>query len=97
LPLLGRNSLWYRVILDEAQNVKNKNTKASQAVCALKSTYRWCMTGTPMMNGIEELYSLIKFLAIKPYCDHLKFKEVRDNGSESYSVPTNFNRTSADT
>ncbi|EEQ85034.1 SWI/SNF family DNA-dependent ATPase Ris1, variant [Blastomyces dermatitidis ER-3] len=67
LPLLGERSTWYRVIIDEAQCIRNKATKAAQACYRLKSTYRWCMTGTPMMNNVSEIYSLIKFLRIGPY------------------------------
>ncbi|OJD22311.1 hypothetical protein ACJ73_06344 [Blastomyces percursus] len=67
LPLLGERSMWYRVIVDEAQCIRNKATKAAQACYRLKSTYRWCMTGTPMMNNVLEIYSLIKFLRIGPY------------------------------
>ncbi|OJD12574.1 hypothetical protein AJ78_06852 [Emergomyces pasteurianus Ep9510] len=67
LPLLGERSKWYRVIVDEAQCIKNKDTKSAQACYLLNSTYRWCMSGTPMMNNVSELYSLIKFLRIRPY------------------------------
>lgn len=67
LPLLGERSKWYRVIVDEAQCIKNKTTRSAQACYLLNSTYRWCMSGTPMMNNVSELYSLIKFLRIGPY------------------------------
>ncbi|KAG6033093.1 hypothetical protein E4U41_007009 [Claviceps citrina] len=74
-PLLhpGKAS-FYRVILDEAQCIKNRNTKTAKACHHLKSTYRWCLTGTPMMNGVLELFSLLKFLQIKPYnsWDHFR-------------------------
>ena len=66
-PLLHPKNQWFRVVLDEAQNVKNINTKASQGACLLESLYRWCLTGTPMMNGVEELYALIKYLRIPPF------------------------------
>lgn len=60
---------WYRVILDEAHTIKNRNAKATQACYALRAEYRWCLTGTPMQNNLDELQSLIKFLRIKPYND----------------------------
>ncbi|EEP78640.1 rad8 protein [Uncinocarpus reesii 1704] len=67
MPILGILSKWYRVIVDEAQCIKNKNTKAARACYAIRSTYRWCMSGTPMMNNVTELYSLLRFLRIGPY------------------------------
>lgn len=60
---------WYRAILDEAHSIKNRNAKATQACYALRAEYRWCLTGTPMQNNLDELQSLIKFLRIKPYND----------------------------
>lgn len=73
LPLLGDECKWYRVILDEAQCIKNKNTKAAQGACALQSLTRFCMSGTPMQNGVTELYSLVHFLRIRPYNDFYRF------------------------
>jgi SNF2 family DNA or RNA helicase len=69
---------WYRVILDEAHTIKNRNAKATQACYALRSEYRWCLTGTPMQNNLDELQSLIKFLRIKPYDDLREFKDQID-------------------
>lgn len=66
---------WYRVILDEAHTIKNRNAKSTQACYALRSEYRWCLTGTPMQNNLDELQSLIKFLRIKPYNDLSVWKD----------------------
>ncbi|KAI1775418.1 hypothetical protein F4818DRAFT_441514 [Hypoxylon cercidicola] len=61
------DAVFYRVILDEAHNIKNRKAKSSIAADRIKATYRWCMTGTPFMNRIDELYSLLRFLKIKPF------------------------------
>jgi len=65
---------WYRVILDEAHSIKNRNAKSTQACCALRSHYRWCLTGTPMQNNLDELQSLVNFLRIKPYNELAQWK-----------------------
>ncbi|KAK4943620.1 hypothetical protein LTR28_008421, partial [Elasticomyces elasticus] len=66
---------WYRVMLDEAHSIKNRNAKSTQACYALRSWYRWCLTGTPMQNNLDELQSLIRFLDIKPYNEFRQWKE----------------------
>ncbi|KAJ5606542.1 hypothetical protein N7510_009323 [Penicillium lagena] len=72
--LFGPSSKWHRIIVDEAQNIKNPRSKSSKACCRLDATYRWCLTGTPMMNRLEDLQALIKFLKIRPYNNPDKFK-----------------------
>ncbi|KAH8704933.1 putative SNF2 family helicase/ATPase [Talaromyces proteolyticus] len=66
---------WYRIILDEAHTIKNRNAKATHAACALEAQYRWCLTGTPLQNNLDELQSLIKFLRIKPYDDLASWRD----------------------
>lgn len=50
------------VVLDEAQRIKNWSTKTTQAIKRLHSRYAFVLTGTPIENRIDELYSLMGFL-----------------------------------
>jgi superfamily II DNA or RNA helicase len=50
------------VVLDEAQRIKNWSTKTAQAIKRLDSRYAFVLTGTPIENRIDELYSLVDFL-----------------------------------
>ncbi|KAG6820007.1 hypothetical protein H0H93_006553 [Arthromyces matolae] len=58
---------WFRIVLDEAHTIKNVKTKAALSCHALEGKFRWCLTGTPMQNSVDELFSLMKFLQIKPF------------------------------
>ncbi|WP_408006196.1 SNF2-related protein [Pseudalkalibacillus sp. A8] len=53
---------WNTMILDEAQMIKNPTTKQSKIVRSLKSVHRIALTGTPMENRLEELWSICDFL-----------------------------------
>lgn len=76
-PLLHpTKAKFHRVILDEAQCIKNERTVTAKACHKVKATYRWCLTGTPMMNSVRELYSLLKFLQIKPLHIWDEFRQV---------------------
>ena len=50
------------VILDEAQRIKNWQTKTANAVKLLQSRYAFVLTGTPLENRIDEIYSIVQFL-----------------------------------
>lgn len=50
------------LVLDEAQNIKNANSKAAQAAGRLNARQRLCLTGTPLENHLGELWSLFHFL-----------------------------------
>lgn len=66
---------WWRIICDEAHTIKNRTAKVSLAACALQARHRWCLTGTPLQNNLDELYSLFKFLRIQPMSDYAVWKE----------------------
>ena len=50
------------IILDEAQRIKNWKTRRADAVKQLKSDYAIVLTGTPLENRLEELYSIMQFV-----------------------------------
>jgi SNF2 family DNA or RNA helicase len=50
------------VVLDEAQRIKNWESKTSRAVKKLRSRYALVLTGTPLENKLEELYSIVEFV-----------------------------------
>lgn len=50
------------VVLDEAQRIKNWNTKIARTIKRLRSRYAFVLTGTPIENRIDELHSLMDFL-----------------------------------
>lgn len=58
---------YHRIILDEAHLIKNHRSQTARAISSMRATYRLCMTGTPLMNNLSEIYSLIHFLKIGPY------------------------------
>ncbi|EXJ93368.1 hypothetical protein A1O1_01760 [Capronia coronata CBS 617.96] len=64
---------FHRIVLDEAHQIKNHASKTSIAVCALTGVYKWCITGTPIMNYIEELYPYFRFLRVPHTGDYATF------------------------
>jgi SNF2 family DNA or RNA helicase len=50
------------IILDEAQRIKNWRAKTADAVKRLRSRYAFVLTGTPLENRLDELYSILQFL-----------------------------------
>ncbi|MCA9567858.1 MAG: helicase, partial [Myxococcales bacterium] len=53
---------WTYVILDEAQAIKNPTSQTARAACKIPSQHRLALTGTPVENRLEELWSLFRFL-----------------------------------
>ena len=53
---------WAGVVLDEAQNIKNPETKQAKAARALEADYRIALTGTPAENNVGDLWSIMEFL-----------------------------------
>jgi hypothetical protein len=53
---------WGRIVLDEAQNIKNPGAKQTRAIHAIPSPRRFALTGTPLENRLIELWSIMDFL-----------------------------------
>jgi SNF2 family DNA or RNA helicase len=52
---------WRRVVLDEAQHIKNPPTKQTAAIRSLRTRFRIALTGTPVENRLTELWSIMEF------------------------------------
>jgi SNF2 family DNA or RNA helicase len=70
------------IILDEAQRIKNWKTKIAQSVKKIQTPYCLVLTGTPLENKIEELYSIVQFVdpyKLGPYYRFLDYYQVKND------------------
>ena len=55
---------WRRVILDEGHIIRNPQTKSALAATNLISHSKWVLTGTPIINNLKDLFSLVRFIGL---------------------------------
>ena len=55
---------WRRVILDEGHIIRNPQTKSALAALNLMAKSRWVLTGTPIVNNLKDLFSLVRFIGL---------------------------------
>ncbi|EFQ89060.1 hypothetical protein PTT_09071 [Pyrenophora teres f. teres 0-1] len=60
---------YFRIILDEAHYIKNRQSKTAKACYELSARHRWVLTGTPIVNRLEDLFSLVRFLKVEPWAN----------------------------
>ncbi|GAA5986834.1 hypothetical protein JCM10908_000916 [Rhodotorula pacifica] len=60
---------WFRVVLDEAHIIKEARTIQARAACDLSTSRRICLTGTPLQNSLNDIFSLIRFIRLEPFLD----------------------------
>ena len=53
---------WFRIVLDEVHEIKNRSSKVSKALMAFTSRLRWGLSGTPVHNNKEQLVNLFRFV-----------------------------------
>ena len=59
---------WWRLILDEEQQIESRVSQSARMALKLSTKYRWAVTGTPIgKNGLDDLYGLVKFLGVEPF------------------------------
>lgn len=65
---------YFRIILDEAHMIKNRQSKTAKACYELSAQHRWVLTGTPIVNRLEDLFSLVHFLRVEPWSNFSYWK-----------------------
>ncbi|KAF7554933.1 hypothetical protein G7Z17_g2554 [Cylindrodendrum hubeiense] len=65
---------WFRVVLDEAHNIRRPSTSFHRSCAALKARSRWCLTGTPIQNKLEDIGALFVFLKAEPFQSIARFR-----------------------
>ncbi|KAF4453316.1 DNA repair protein RAD5 [Fusarium austroafricanum] len=58
---------FFRIIIDEAHHIKNRSSKTAKACYEISASHRWALTGTPIVNKLEDLFSLVRFLGVEPW------------------------------
>jgi SWI/SNF-related matrix-associated actin-dependent regulator of chromatin subfamily A3 len=66
---------WYRLVLDEAHIIRRQSTVLYRTVAELKARSRWCLTGTPIQNRLEDIGSLFAFIRIIPFNSASTFRK----------------------
>ena len=62
---------WFRIVLDEGHTIRNRSTITAKACFKLHGRHKWVLTGTPIQNQLDDLFSLIHFLDVEPWSDYL--------------------------
>ena len=87
---------WNTVALDEAQAIKNPSSRRAVVACNLSARVRVCLTGTPVENGLLDLWSLMRFLnpaLLGPRADYARTGRVDPSRVSRMTAPFILRRT----
>ena len=75
---------WRRVVLDEGHNIRNPSTKSALATTAVLARSKWALTGTPIINNLVDLASILRFVGISGGLEQMSiFKRVIERPMKS--------------
>ncbi|UKZ70767.1 uncharacterized protein TrAtP1_011737 [Trichoderma atroviride] len=83
---------WHRVVLDEAHHIRTRNTQTFEAACEIQAWRRWCLTGTPIHNSIDDFAALLSFVHVPLFMNKKIFDfwiTTQIKGKSSYGLVTN--------
>lgn len=75
---------WFRIVLDEAHELKNGDSLVAKACWELEAKRRWCLSGTPVQNKFDDLYSYLRFLRYRPYSEYNSFRSLLKEQNSTY-------------
>src|SRR5699024_7631686 len=73
-------------VIDEAQNIKNKTSKNTLSLKELNVNYKFALTGTPIENSIDELWSIFDFLMPGYLHSYSKFKSNYESSTDNSNL-----------
>ncbi|KAK5987845.1 SMARCA3-like protein-like protein [Cladobotryum mycophilum] len=65
--------VWHRVVLDEAHHIRTRSSQTFKAACEIRARYRWCLTGTPIHNSLDDYAALLSFVGVPFFMDKSVF------------------------
>jgi SNF2 family DNA or RNA helicase len=73
-----------------AHHIRNRRSQTFTAACSIKSSFRWCLTGTPVHNSLDDYGALLNFLRVpgfteKTMFDHWITKPIQEKKQEGFS------------
>jgi len=69
---LGEHCAWNRIVLDEAHKIRSPYSEITMQICKISAPIRWAVTGTPIVNGLRDITSLLAFLGC-PHDEHFRW------------------------